>query len=96
MEWQRTISRAALRSGEDLVRPENWWMTVELWVRDLGMNVRDTFRFSGDFRHFALDGSRLIVDPELPFAWEENIAEPTSPRIYERLDAGVAGISPAS
>ncbi|MDZ5146352.1 hypothetical protein [Microbacterium testaceum] len=96
VEWQRTIARAALRSEEDLGKTENWWMTVEIWVRDLGMNVRDTFRFGGDFRHFSLDGSRLIVDPELPFPWEDNVAEPTSPRIYERLDAGLAGISPAS
>lgn len=96
IEWQRTIARAALRSEEDLGRPENGWMTVEIWVRDLGMNVRDTFRFGGDFRHFSLDGSRLVVDPELPFPWEENVAEPTSPRVYERLDAGLVGISPAS
>lgn len=96
VEWQRTIARTALRSEEEIARPENWWMTVEIWVRDLGMNVRDTFRFGGDFRHFSLDGSRLVVDPELPFPWEENVAEPTSPRVYERLDAGLEGVSPAS
>ncbi|MGC0371309.1 hypothetical protein [Microbacterium sp. SLBN-111] len=96
VSWQRVVARAALRTPEDLGRREHWLMTVEFWVRDLGMNVRDTFRFGGDFRHFRLDGSRLIVDPTPQFPWEDNVAEPTGPRIYERLDAGLSGISPAS
>lgn len=93
--WHRNIPRAALRTEEDLGLPENWWMTVRFWVRDLGMNVRDEFRFGGDFRHFKVDGSRLIVSPELDHPWELNTAEPTGPRIYERLDEGLDGISPA-
>lgn len=93
--WHHNISRAALRTEEDLGRPENWWMTVKFWVRDLGMIVRDEFGFGADFRHFKLDGSRLIVSPDLPYPWEVNTAEPTGPRIYERLEAGLEGTSPA-
>lgn len=93
--WHRNISSAALRTEEDLGLPENWWMTVRFWVRDLGMNVRDEFRFGADYRHFKLDGSRLIASPELDHPWELNTAEPTGPRIYERLDEGLDGISPA-
>lgn len=95
VSWSRTIGSGSLRSESDLGRPENWWMTVELWVRDLGCNVRDTLCFGGDFRHFTRDGSRLLVAVEPVFDWTENVAEPTHPRVYERLEAGLDGISPA-
>ncbi|MBO1741648.1 hypothetical protein [Leifsonia sp. TF02-11] len=96
VSWERTVSTFALQTEEDLGRPQNWLFDVEVWIRDPGMNVRDTFKFNGDFRFFRRDGSRLLVQTEPPFPWTENVAAPTEPRRYERLEAGLPGISPAS
>lgn len=96
VSWERTVGSYALQTEEDLGRPQNWLFDFEMWVRDPGMNVRDTLKFNGDFRYFRHDGSRLIVETEPPFPWAENVAAPTESRHYERLEAGLPGISPVN
>ena len=94
--WEQTVGGLALRSEEDPGRAENWLFDVEMWVRDPGMNVRDTLKFNGDLRFFRRDGSRPMVETQPPFPWTENVAAPTGPRLYERLEAGLSRVSPAS
>jgi hypothetical protein len=63
-----TWSRAALRTPEDLGQDRTYSMRDEVWVRDLGINMRDTFAFNLYFAgYFERDGSRLIVRPTLSF-----------------------------
>lgn len=93
--WNRSLHTSNLREQEALGLPQHSFFRAQFWVRDLGMNVRDTYTFSADLRHLTLDGSRLLISPNVPYPWAENVAEPTSARMYERLDAGEAGMSPA-
>lgn len=60
----------------------------KFWVRDLGMNVRDTYAFSAGFQYFTEDGSRLHVSALPAFPWNETTAQPCEDRRYERLEAG--------
>lgn len=89
ISWTRNVTSIATQ--EDLDQPRNWLFNMELWVRDLGMNVRDVYRFNADLRFFSRDGSRLLVKPEPPFPWSENVAVPLPGRSYERLDAEQSG-----
>ncbi|MGX7679059.1 hypothetical protein ACSMXN_09175 [Jatrophihabitans sp. DSM 45814] len=80
VEWQKL--------GEPGI--EGQLLDLEYWVRDHGANVRDTYRFNADLRFFERDGSRLIVKPEPAFPWTEAWADPSSRRIYDRLESGAS------
>lgn len=83
--WTRNVGSYSLVDPEDIGRVENSWFRIEFWVRDLGMNVRDTYRFNAPLTYFERDGSRLIVQPYPAYAWDEQSAVPTPERVYERL-----------
>jgi len=85
--WVKRWGLGMLATDEDVNNPANWLFNLEFWVRDLGMNVRDTYKFNGDLRLFERDGSRLVVRNEPPFPWDQDIATPMPGRTYERLDA---------
>ncbi|HEX4401547.1 MAG TPA: hypothetical protein VHZ98_09490 [Galbitalea sp.] len=84
--WTRTFSSYALADDAGINKPEYWLFDLTFWARDLGMNVRDAYKFNGDLRFFERDGTRLIVKTEPPFPWTENIAVPLPGRVSERLD----------
>ena len=94
LAWRRRVNTTNLQTDEDLGREHNWLARPVFWVRDLGINVRDTLQLTLDLRYFERDGSRLLVtaEPRMPSALEA--AEPAEPRQYERLDAGVQMASP--
>ncbi|MDV8147395.1 hypothetical protein [Arthrobacter sp. B10-11] len=87
--WTKRWGLPMLATEDDLNDPKNWLFNLEFWVRDLGMNVRDTHKFNGDLRLFERDGSRLMVKAKPLVAWPENvdIATPMPGRVYERLVA---------
>lgn len=85
--WMRSWSPAMLATDEDVHDPKNWLFNLKFWVRDLGMNVCDTYIFNGDLRFFSRDGSRLLVKSEPEIPWNEEIAIPLPGRVYERLVA---------
>lgn len=85
--WSRAIGSRALRTDEDVARPELWLMNIRLWVRDLGLNAHDVALFNADLRFFSRDGSHLIVKPAPPFTLMESGATPLPDRVYDRLDA---------
>jgi hypothetical protein len=84
--WTRTSTPVMLTTDEEINDPAKCSFNLTFWVRDLGMSVRDTYRFSGDLRLFQLDGSRLIVRPEPEHTWKQNVAQPLQQRVYERLE----------
>jgi hypothetical protein len=65
------------------------WTIVRLrfLARDLGSNVSDDYVLTLDLRYFTADGSRLVVNPEVPFPWKMTYAYPLPPRSYPRLEA---------
>lgn len=85
--WTRTFTPLMLATDNDINDAKNWLFDLTLWVRDLGMNVRDTYKFNSDLRLFQRDGSRLIVRPTPEHDWNENVAQPLPERIYERLES---------
>ncbi|MEQ4518502.1 hypothetical protein ABLI39_03950 [Pseudarthrobacter sp. B907] len=86
--WERRWSpQAELATEEEINDVRSWLFNFSFWVRDLGMNVQDTYVFNGDLRFFARDGSRLLVRDEPEHAWTEDVAVPSQMRVYERLDA---------
>jgi len=93
--WSRTVSSAALRTEEEVNRPEVWLMNVRLWIRDLGMNAYDVVVFNGSLGFFSRDGSRLVVNPSPGYAWTANIGQPLPDRVYDRLNAAAANESSA-
>lgn len=84
--WSRIVPSSVLHSDE-INSPQNWLFNMTFWARDLGMNVRDSYRFNADLRFFDRDGSRLLVSPVPAIVWGENVATPLPGRVYERLDA---------
>jgi hypothetical protein len=84
--WERVTGLYSLITEEDIGDAARAFFNVKFWVRDLGMNVRDTYKFNGDLRLFKRDGSRLIVTAEPAVPWAENVATPLPKRSYERLD----------
>ncbi|MDR6793608.1 hypothetical protein J2X12_003113 [Pseudarthrobacter oxydans] len=88
--WTRTFTPVILATQDEIDDPKNWLFSLTLWVRDLGMNVRDVYKFNSDLRFFSRDGSRLVVRPEPAFSWTENVAQPLQQRAYERLEANAA------
>jgi hypothetical protein len=91
--WQRHIISDQL-SEDNIGNPDLCFLQLEYWTRDLGANIRDTFRFNLDLRYFSRDGSRLIVQPQPAFPWHEGFGEELSPRLYERLEAAKSNIGP--
>ncbi|WP_410637754.1 hypothetical protein [Amycolatopsis sp. lyj-346] len=85
VEWRGFIHSDDLRMA-GVSKPENCFLQVEFWVRDLGMNVRDSHLFNLDLRYFENDGSRLVVKPEPAYPWTEKYGE-VAERHYERLEA---------
>ena len=85
VEWRGFIHSDELRTA-GAGKPENCFLQVEFWVRDLGMNVRDSHLFNLDLRYFENDGSRLVVNPEPAYPWTEKYGE-VAERYYERLEA---------
>lgn len=85
--WTRTFTPVMLASEDEINDPKNWLFNMTLWVRDLGMNVRDTYKFNSDLRLFRRDGSRLLVLPTPEHDWNENVAQPLPQRVYERLES---------
>ncbi|MEQ0560853.1 hypothetical protein ABJI51_17335 [Amycolatopsis sp. NEAU-NG30] len=83
---RRRLAKWQLRTEEDINDSEVSFLQIEYWVRDLGMNLRDTYRFNQDVRFFKRDGSRLIVEPEPPYVWHEVFGAQVGDRLYERLD----------
>ena len=89
--WTRNFTPAMLATEGDINDSRNWLFNLTLWVRDLGMNVRDTYKFNSDLRLFSRDGSRLVVKPEPDHNWTENVAPPLQERVYERLEKNHSG-----
>lgn len=85
--WIKRWGLGMLATEVGLNDAKNWLFNLEFWVRDLGMNVRDTHKFNGDLRLFERDGSRLLVKDKPYFAWAEDFATPLPGRVYERLAA---------
>jgi len=80
--WRRVITQLALKDEQGIHSPEHTGFKLGFEVRDIGMNVRETYRFSGDLRYFSRDGSRLTADNKtLP--WPDSVAAPVE-RVYER------------
>ncbi|GGH97612.1 hypothetical protein ACFFGR_08740 [Arthrobacter liuii] len=86
LAWTRNLTPATLATEDGINDPKNSCFDLTMWVRDLGMNVRDTYQFSSDLRLFSRDGSRLVVTPVPAHDWTENVAQPLPERFYERLD----------
>lgn len=84
--WMRDLTPSVLATEEDINDAKNCYFQLTLWVRDLGMNVRDTYKFNSDLRLFSRDGSRLLVMPVPEHDWSENVAQPLQDRQYERLE----------
>ncbi|WP_104061123.1 hypothetical protein [Arthrobacter sp. 4R501] len=84
--WTRSFTPGMLATEDEINDSKNWLFNLTLWVRDLGMNVRDTYRFNSDLRLFSRDGTRLVVRPEPEHNWTENVAPPLQNRVYERLE----------
>lgn len=89
--WTRTFTPVTLASEDEINDIKNWLFNLTLWVRDLGMNVRDTYKFNSDLRLFSRDGSRLLVRAEPEHNWTENVAQPLQQRVYERLETSHSG-----
>jgi hypothetical protein len=70
---------------EGTFNPEIDLFDLEFWVRDLGVNVRDTFRFNADLRVFRQVGSDLKAFQAAEHSWIEDVASPIGERAYERL-----------
>ncbi|SDL90102.1 hypothetical protein SAMN04487916_11748 [Arthrobacter sp. ov407] len=85
--WTRVITPGMLATEDEINDPKNWLFDLTLWVRDLGMNVCDTYKFNSDLRLFSRDGSRLIVKPEPEHNWRTNVAQPLQQRLYQRLES---------
>lgn len=87
--WTRTIAGNLLFSEGATEDPSIWLFNIRFWVRDLAMLARDEYAFNGSLRHFSIDGSQLIVDPNVRDSWPagQNIAGLFPDRVYERLDA---------
>jgi hypothetical protein len=84
VEWTRTVSSTALADEAAVARPENSLFRLSFWVRDIGMNVLDVYRFSGNMNHFSRNGTRLVASPEPSGPWPDAVAAPVERR-YERL-----------
>jgi hypothetical protein len=83
LRWRRATSVAAehVNGGQStfsVVQPE-------IWVRDLGMNIRDTFGTNIGLGWFGHDGSRLTLTPAEPDG--EPYLIPIGRRLYEQLDS---------
>ncbi|WP_370965644.1 hypothetical protein [Amycolatopsis sp. cg9] len=85
---RRKLESAGMKTNEGIGNPNVTTLDLEYWVRDLGTNVRDTFRLCLDMRYFERDGSRLTVKPEPAFPWEECFGGQIKQRLYEQLDTG--------
>jgi len=83
--WHKTISAEGLKTDEQI--HEISYMRLRFWVTDVGMDVRDEYVMTAELRHFARDGSRLLVSWQSEIPWSESVAVPISPRHYDRLDA---------
>ncbi|WP_157780352.1 hypothetical protein [Leifsonia xyli] len=86
--WNRVVNAIGLSTDDQVGSPERAAFRLEFWVRDIGMNVRDTYRFSLGLPFFERDGSRLVADPSRA-QWSEVAAVPVE-RVYERLTASEA------
>lgn len=73
LTWRRHVTPDMLRTEEEINDPKNAFSDLTLWVRDLGMNVCDTYKCNSDLRLFARDGSWLIVLREPERTWTENL-----------------------
>lgn len=85
VSWSRRVSAMAFADTADHVRPEHVLFRPEFLVRDVGMNVGDTYRMSGVVADVRRDGSRLIAHPSAS-GWSDRAAVPVE-RVYERLVA---------
>ena len=85
--WTRQLTSQGLGDDAAVADPRYWLFNLRFWVRDLGMNVRDTYVFNGALRYFTRDGSMLVVAPQQDIPWTENHAALLPGRVYERLDA---------
>lgn len=85
--WTRRFTPVMLSSQEEIDDPQNWLFSLTFWARDIGMNVRDIYKFNGDLRVFARDGSRLVVRPHPEHRWDMEVAVPMRERFYERIVA---------
>jgi hypothetical protein len=87
--WRRGIYSGDLRVRGRVQASDVALAQIKYLVRDLGMNVRDTYRWNLDLGCFALDGSHLVADP-LNKLWRDKFASQVPPRSYERLEASAA------
>lgn len=85
-QWVRVLRSQDLSTQDQIDDPARWLFNLEFWVRDIGMNVRDTYKFNSDLRYFSRRGQALQVVPDPAFPWFENFAGLSQPRMYERLD----------
>lgn len=86
--WQRELLSGDL-DGSAIDTPDNTTFGVHFVVSDLAGNVRDSYDFNGNLRHFSRpSGSEAsLVVHALPYMppYNENIALPKGPRNYSRL-----------
>lgn len=85
--WTRVLTPGMLATEDALQDSKNGLFDLTLWVRDLGMNVCDTYKFNSDLRLFSRDGTRLIVRPEPEHTWKIDVAQPLQQRSYQRLES---------
>lgn len=84
--WIRDITADMWAAEDQMNDPEKGYFNLTLWVRDLGMNVRDTYKFNSDLRVFDRDGSGVVLRPAPDRDWTESVAQPLQQRFYERLE----------
>jgi hypothetical protein len=85
--WLRRFSSTMLTSSADPNATGLTEFRLNYWARDLGINTRDAFLFNLTTCDVAVDGSRLIINPQPPYPWTEKFAGQFKDRIYERLEA---------
>ena len=89
LQWERTITRETLAGNDFDTESEEWRFNVRFWVRDLALLVRDEYAFSAALPHFAPDGARMKIRPDIRPLWPagQTIASLLPDRHYERLDS---------
>ncbi len=84
-DWQREVFTGLFRL-EDVPTPAHAYESrLRVWVRDLGLNVRDEYELAWSWNHVSTDGTYLKIDPAPPGLPAQPAAFVTG-RLYERLD----------
>lgn len=83
--WRRTVSTDALHGADAAALRDLAAFRLSFFVRDIGGNVRDEYRFSGVVAKFERLVTRVVVAHTRRESWSERVAVPVG-RQYERLE----------